>query len=74
MTAKQPLPPQLHDLASKASQLPEAERDALLVCLAEATPRATPEQVLADTFARLGYLPGEAERAATKILAAPPQA
>lgn len=63
------LPPQLRDLYAKAQDLPEAIRGALQTTLADAPPDATPEQVLADTFARLGYLPEEATQAAAKLLA-----
>jgi hypothetical protein len=63
------LPPQLRDLSSKAQFLPEALRDALQVTLSVAPSDATPEQVLVDTFARLGYLPDEAKQSALKILA-----
>jgi hypothetical protein len=69
MTASRDLPPQLRDLSSKAQFLPEALRDALQVTLSVAPSDATPEQVLVDTFARLGYLPDEAEQSALKILA-----
>jgi len=34
-----------------------------------APPHSTPEQVLSDAFARLGYLPEEAKRATLKLLA-----
>ncbi len=47
---------------------PEAVRGALQVTLADASPDASPEEVLADTFARLGYLPDEAKQAARKLL------
>jgi hypothetical protein len=63
------LPPQLRDLSAKAQFLPDTLRDALRVTLSTAPSRATPEQVLADTFARLGYLPDEAKQTALKILA-----
>jgi hypothetical protein len=69
MTASRDLPPQLRDLSSKARFLSEALRDALQVTLSVASPDATPEQVLVDTFARLGYLPDEAKQSALKILA-----
>jgi hypothetical protein len=41
----------------------------LQVTLSVAPSDATPEQVLADAFARLGYLPDEAKQAGLKILA-----
>ena len=69
MTASRDLPPQLRDLSSKAQFLSEALRRALQVTLSAAPPDATPEQVLADAFARLGYLPDEAKQAGLKILA-----
>ena len=47
----------------------EALRRALQVTLSAAPSDATPEQVLADAFARLGYLPDEAKQAGLKILA-----
>jgi Holliday junction resolvasome RuvABC DNA-binding subunit len=62
------LPPQLCDLSAKAEDLPEAIRDALQATLSVAASDATPEQVLADTFARLGYLPEEAKQATRKLL------
>jgi hypothetical protein len=69
------LPPQLRDLWDKSEYLSDALRDALQACLAAAPPDATPEHVLGETFARLGYLPEEAEQTASKILAmAPPEA
>jgi hypothetical protein len=66
------LPPQLRDLSAKAQFLPDTLRGALRVTLSTASPDATPEQVLADTFARLGYLPDEAKQTALKILADAP--
>jgi hypothetical protein len=69
MTASRDLPPQLRDLSSKAQFLSEALRRALQVTLSAAPSDATPEQVLADAFAGLGYLPDEAKQAALKILA-----
>ena len=63
------LPPRLRALSARAQDLPDAVRDALQATLSVAVPDATPEQVLADTFARLGYLPEEATRATRKILA-----
>jgi hypothetical protein len=63
------LPPQLRDLCSKATELPTAVRDALQATLSVAADDATPERVLADTFARLGYLPEEAKQATLKLLA-----
>jgi hypothetical protein len=38
-------------------------------CLSVAPSDATPEQVIADAFASLGYLPDEAKQAGLKILA-----
>jgi hypothetical protein len=63
------LPVQLGDLSAKAEELPDAVRDALQATLSVAANHATPEQVLADTFARLGYLPEEARQATLKLLA-----
>jgi hypothetical protein len=63
------LPPQLRDLSSKAEDQHDAVRDALQATLSVAAHNATPEQVLADTFARLGYLPEEAKHATLKLLA-----
>jgi hypothetical protein len=63
------LPPQLRNLSAKAPDLPEALRDALQATLSVAQDDATPEQVLSDTFARLGYLPEEATQATRKLLA-----
>jgi hypothetical protein len=63
------VPPQLHDLSLKAEELPDAVRDALQATLSAAAVDATQEQVLADTFARLGYLPEEARQATLKLLA-----
>jgi hypothetical protein len=63
------LPPQLRALSVRAPDLQDSVRDALQATLSVAARHATPEQVLSDTFARLGYLPGEAKRAALKLLA-----
>ena len=63
------LPPRLHALFDKAHHLREAVRDALLATLSVAAHHATPEQVLSDTFARLGYLPEAAKQATLKVLA-----
>jgi hypothetical protein len=63
------LPPQLRDLSATAPYLPEALRDALQATLSVAPDDSTPEQVLSDTFARLGYLPDEATQATRKLLA-----
>lgn len=63
------MPPQLRTLSAKAEDLPAAVRDALQATLSVASRHATPEQVLADTFGRLGYLPDEARRATLKLLA-----
>jgi hypothetical protein len=63
------LPLQLRALSTKAPDLPDTVRDALQATLAVAARHATPEQVLADTFARLGYLPEEAKQATRKVLA-----
>jgi hypothetical protein len=41
----------------------------LQVTLSVAPSDATPEQVLADAFASLGYLPDEAKQAGLKLLA-----
>jgi hypothetical protein len=62
-------PPQLRDLSAKIEDLPEPVRNALHATLAVAANDATPEQVMADTFHRLGYLPGEATHATRKLLA-----
>jgi non-ribosomal peptide synthetase component F len=62
------VPPQLHDLALKAEELPDVLRGGLQATLSVAAVDATQEQVLADTFARLGYLPEEARRATLKLL------
>jgi hypothetical protein len=62
-------PPQLRDLSAKAEGLSNPVRDALQVTLSVAPGDATPEQVPADTFHRLGYLPGEATHATLKLLA-----
>lgn len=64
------LPPQLGGLAAQAQHLPAAVRDALQATLWAAAGDATPEAVLLATFARLGYLPGEASQATLKLLAA----
>jgi hypothetical protein len=63
------LPHQLRALSTKAEELPDAVRDALQATLSVARKDATPEQVLADTFGRLGYLPDEAKQATLKLLA-----
>jgi hypothetical protein len=63
------LPPQLRNLSIRAEDLPDALRHALQATLSTAAANATPEQVLADTFARLGYLPEEAKQATLKLLA-----
>ena len=63
------LPPRLQALSARAEDLPDAVRDSLQATLSVAVHDATPEQVLADTFARLGYLPEEAKRATRKLLA-----
>lgn len=63
------LPPQLLNLSATAPDLPEALRDALQAELSVAPSDATPEKVLSDTFARLGYLPEEATQATRKVLA-----
>jgi hypothetical protein len=63
------LPPQLRGLSAKAEGLTDAVRDALQATLSVAANDATPEQVLADTFGRLGYLPEEAKQATLKLLA-----
>ncbi|MDQ2765135.1 MAG: hypothetical protein M3Y22_17160 [Pseudomonadota bacterium] len=62
------LPSQLRGIWAQAQYLPDAMRGALTVTLFSAPDDATPEKVLIDTFARLGYLPGEAKQAALKIL------
>jgi hypothetical protein len=61
-------PPRLRALSARAQDLPDAVRDALLATLAVADHDTTPEQVLADTFGRLGYLPEEAKQATLKVL------
>ncbi len=66
------LPPQLRSLASVTQFLAAPVRDALRAKLASAPPAATPELVLADTFAQLGYLPEEAKAATLKVLAMVP--
>jgi hypothetical protein len=63
------LPPQLRDLSAKAEDLPDPVRNALQATLSIATDNATPERVLVDTFARLGYLPEETKQATLKLLA-----
>ena len=63
------LPPRLHALFDKAHHLQDAVRDALLASLSVAAHHATPEQVLSETFARLGYLPEAAKQATLKVLA-----
>ena len=63
------LPFQLRALSARATDLQDAVRDALLAILSVASQHATPEQVLSDTFARLGYLPEEAKQATRKVLA-----
>ncbi len=65
------LPPHLRDLSARSQDLPEALRAALQATLADASPNASPQHVLADTFARLGYLPEEATQASEKLLAQP---
>jgi hypothetical protein len=61
--------PQLRFLSARAEDLPDAVRDALQAILSIAANDATPEQVLVDTFARLGYLPEAATLATRKLLA-----
>ena len=63
------LPLQLRALSAKAQYLPDTVRDTLQATLAVAARHATPEQVLVDTFARLGYLPEETKQATRKVLA-----
>jgi len=63
------LPSQLRGLGAQAQYLPEAVRDALQATLSSAADDATPEVVLINTFARLGYLPDEAKQATLKVLA-----
>jgi hypothetical protein len=63
------LPPQLRALSARAQDLTDTVRDALQATLSASERNATPEQVLANTFARLGYLPEEAKRATRKVLA-----
>ena len=65
------LPPQLRALSVRVQDLSGAIRDALRATLSVAAHNATPEQVLGDTFARLGYLPEEAKQATRKLLAQP---
>jgi hypothetical protein len=67
------LPPQLRALSARAQDLRGAIRDALRATLSVAAHNATPEQVLSDTFARLGYLPEETKQATRKLLAQPAQ-
>ena len=68
------LSPQLQELSAKSQNLSDPVRDALLATLSVAPSNATPAGVLADTFARLGYLPGEARLATLKVLSmAPPE-
>jgi len=62
------LPSQLRSIWAQAQYLPDSLRGALTVTLFSAPDDATPEKVLTDTFARLGYLPDEAKQAALKIL------
>ena len=64
------LPHQLRELSVKAPYLQHPVRDALQATLSVAAYHATPQQVLSDTFSRLGYLPEEAKRATRKVLAA----
>ena len=73
MTAQQPradLPPQLRDLSARAQDLPDAERNVLEATLSDAADDATPEQVVTDALAQLGYLPEEARQARLKLLSA----
>jgi hypothetical protein len=63
------LPPQLRALSDRSQDLTDSVRDALQATLSDAARHATPEQVLSDTFARLGYLPEEAKQATRKVLA-----
>ena len=63
------LPFHLRALSDRAPALQDAVRDALQATWAVAPQHASPEQVLGDTFARLGYLPEEAKRATRKVLA-----
>ncbi len=67
------LPRQLRDLWARSGEQPEALRDALQACLSVAPPDATPQEVLATTLARLGYLPDEAQHTAAKIMQTKPQ-
>ncbi len=69
--ARADLSPQLRELFAKSQTLPDAVRDALEATLSIALPNATSERVLADTFARLGYLPEEAKLATLRVLAMP---
>ena len=62
------LPPQLRNLWAQAQYLPDAVQGSLTVMLFSAPNDATPEKVLADTFARMGYLPDEAKQATLKVL------
>jgi hypothetical protein len=68
-TKRADLPPQLRALSARANDLDYTVRDALIATLSVAPSHATPEQVLTDTFGRLGYLPGEAKLATRKVLA-----
>ena len=62
------LPPQLRDLSAMAKNQPDAVRNVLEAILSDAADDATPEQVVTDTLARLGYLPEEARQARLKLL------
>jgi Holliday junction resolvasome RuvABC DNA-binding subunit len=62
------LPPQLRALSARAQDLTDTVRDALQATLSVSKHNATPEQVLAETFNRLGYLPEEAKHATRKVL------
>lgn len=64
------LPPQLRSLFARAQDQPSSIREALQAGLLVAAPDATPEQVLLDTFGRLGYLPDEAKQETMKLLKA----
>ena len=61
-------PLRLRALSAIAQDLPDAVRDALLATLSVAAQDATPEQILTDTFARLGYLPQQTKQATQKLL------
>jgi hypothetical protein len=63
------LPPHLHALYLRAKDLQDVVRDALLATLSVTPHHATPEQVLAHTFGRLGYLPDAAKAATRTVLA-----